>query len=314
MAGREGRLRSNVTGLSASSRDTAGAAGALEPTRERSLRVRRRRISTPSPVQPRRVLSTLPDCRRSGHVVSTAALESDETEGGAGRKPPSGDDTTGRAWNGKSPVILGSSMTIVQDQSSSERRACLMGESGRGLPRWAVMVAFDAEVYLRRLGERLLDDPDQQQPGHWSALRHGAAALVYVGAAGADRAWRVIDDYATATHIRSGKPGFAHFGVPLRRREAEGLPPRQFRVIDQEISVVEVQVLVRDLAITAGVGRRPRGASAATARMGLCSAPGSILRPTPCSRVWLGARDAPDPLLWRVLDAVASRSRRQRSH
>ena len=111
------------------------------------------------------------------------------------------------------------------------------------------MVVFDAEVYLRRLGERLLDDPDQQRPGHWSALRGAAAALVVAGAIGADEAWRVIDDYATATRIRSGKPGFVHFAPPLRRRQAGSLMPRQFRVIDQEISVVEVQVLVRDLAI-----------------------------------------------------------------
>jgi hypothetical protein len=115
------------------------------------------------------------------------------------------------------------------------------------------MVAFDAEVYLRQLGERLLDDPDQQQPSHRSALRGAAAALVCAGAIGADRTWRVIDDYTTATHIRSDNPGFVHFGAPLRRREAEGLPPRQFRVIDQEISVGE-QVLVRDLAITADGG------------------------------------------------------------
>jgi hypothetical protein len=116
------------------------------------------------------------------------------------------------------------------------------------------MVVFDAEVYLRRLGERLLDDPDQQRPGHWSALRGAAAALVVAGAIGADEAWRVIDDYATATRIRSGKPGFVHFAPPLRRRQAGSLMPRQFRVIDQEISVVEVQVLVRDLAITADGG------------------------------------------------------------
>lgn len=112
-------------------------------------------------------------------------------------------------------------------------------------------MAFDAEVYLRRLGERLLDDPDQQQPGHRSALRDAAVALVSVRAIGADEAWRVLDDYATATHIRSARPGFVHFGAPLRRHKVDGLPPRQFRVIDQEISVVEVRVLVRDLAITA---------------------------------------------------------------
>ncbi len=113
------------------------------------------------------------------------------------------------------------------------------------------MVAFDAEVYLRRLGERLLDDPGQQQPGHWSALRGAAAALVGAGAISADRAWRVIDDYATATRIRSGKPGFIHFGPPLRRRTAGSLMPRQTRVIDQEIPVGQGQLLLRDLAITA---------------------------------------------------------------
>jgi hypothetical protein len=116
------------------------------------------------------------------------------------------------------------------------------------------MVAFDAEVYLRRLGERLLDDSGQQQPGHWSALRGPAAALVVAGAIAADQAWWVIDDYATATRIRSGKPGFVHFGPPLRRHKADSLMPRQFRVIDQEIPVGGGQVLVRDLAITADGG------------------------------------------------------------
>jgi hypothetical protein len=116
------------------------------------------------------------------------------------------------------------------------------------------MVAFDAEVYLRRLGEWLLDDPDLQQPGHWSALRGAGAALVVAGAIGADQAWWVIDDYATARRIRSGKPGFVHFAPPLRRREADSLPPRQARVIDQEIPVGGGQVLVRDFAITADGG------------------------------------------------------------
>lgn len=116
------------------------------------------------------------------------------------------------------------------------------------------MVAFDAEVYLRRLGERLLDDPGQQQPGHWSALRGAAAGLVVVGAIAADEAWWVIDDYATATRIRSGKPGFVHLAPPLRRRKADSLMPRQFRVIGQEIPVGHGQVLLRDLAIAADGG------------------------------------------------------------
>ena len=126
--------------------------------------------------------------------------------------------------------------------------------SDSGLSRWALMVAFNAEVYLRRLGERLLDDSDHQQPGHWSALRGAAAALVVAGAIGADGAWRVIDEYATARHIRSGEPGFVHFVPRLRRHEADSLMARQFRLIDQEILVGEVHVLVRDLAITADGG------------------------------------------------------------
>jgi hypothetical protein len=116
------------------------------------------------------------------------------------------------------------------------------------------MVAFDAEVYLRRLGERLLDDPEPHQPGHWSALRGAAAALVVAGTIPADQAWRVIDDYASATQIRSGEPGFVHFNPPLRRREADSLMPREFRAIDREILVGDDHVLVRDLAITTGGG------------------------------------------------------------
>jgi hypothetical protein len=115
--------------------------------------------------------------------------------------------------------------------------------------------AFDAEIYLRRMGERLLDDPGQQQPGHRSGLRGAASALVWAGAMGADQAWQVIDDYATATQIRSEVPGFVHPGPPRRhQQQTDSLAPREFRVIDQEISVAGTQVLVRDLAITADGG------------------------------------------------------------
>jgi hypothetical protein len=116
------------------------------------------------------------------------------------------------------------------------------------------MVAFDAEIYLRLLGERLLDDPDQEQHHHRSALRGAAAALVVAGTIAADQAWRVIDDYATATRIRAGQPGFVHFGPPPRRREAGSLISRQTMVIDQEIPVGRGQLLLRDLAISADGG------------------------------------------------------------
>lgn len=121
------------------------------------------------------------------------------------------------------------------------------------------MVAFDAEIYLRLFGERLLDDPDQQHPRHRSPLlasplRGAAAALVVAGSIGTDRAWRVIDDYATATRIRAREPGFVHFGPPSRRRKTGGLMPRQTLVIDHEIPFGRGQLLLRDLAITANGG------------------------------------------------------------
>ncbi len=112
------------------------------------------------------------------------------------------------------------------------------------------MAAFDAEMYLRLLGERLLDDPDHRHHDQRPPLRGAAAALVVAGTIAADQAWRVIDDYSTATRIRAGEPGFIHFGPPSRRREAGNLIPRQTVVVDQEILFGRGQLLVRDLSIS----------------------------------------------------------------
>jgi hypothetical protein len=122
--------------------------------------------------------------------------------------------------------------------------------SEAGLPRCCLVVAFDAEVYLRRLGERLLDDPEQQR-GRGSPLRGPARALVVAGAIAPDQAWRVIDDYDTATRIRTGEVGFVHFGPPSRRGKASGLVARQTVVIDREITFGRGQMLLRDLVIVA---------------------------------------------------------------
>ena len=110
------------------------------------------------------------------------------------------------------------------------------------------MVAFDAELYLRRLGERLLDDPDQQNRHRRPALRGPATALVVAGAIAADQAWRVIDDYNTVARIRSGEVGFVHFAPPSRRSATGGLTARQTVMIDREITFGRGQLLLRDLA------------------------------------------------------------------
>jgi hypothetical protein len=116
------------------------------------------------------------------------------------------------------------------------------------------MVAFDAEVYLRRLGERMLDDPDQRNRHRQSPLRGPAAALVVAGAIAADQAWRVIDDYGTATRIRTGEVGFVHFASPSPRPAADGLIARHTVVIDREITFGRGQLLLRDLAISSDGG------------------------------------------------------------
>ena len=112
-------------------------------------------------------------------------------------------------------------------------------------------MTFDAEIYLRLLGERLLDDPDQQHNGRLSPLRGAAAALVVAGAIDADHAWRVIDDYRTAINVRTGEPRFLHFGPPSGRRAGGSLTPRKTMVIDQEIQAGQSRLLLRDLAIIA---------------------------------------------------------------
>ncbi len=112
------------------------------------------------------------------------------------------------------------------------------------------MYAFDAETYLRLLGERLLLDRDQQHHRR-SPLDLPASALVIAGSIDSDRAARVIDDYTTALGVRSGERGFAHFGSPNRRRARGNLEPRETMVLDREIAFADGLLLVRDLSITA---------------------------------------------------------------
>jgi hypothetical protein len=112
------------------------------------------------------------------------------------------------------------------------------------------MVAFDAETYLRMLGERLLQDRDPQRGHRRSPLELPAAALVIARAIDRDLARRVIDDHNLALRVRAGERGFPHFGPPTGRRKRGRLASRQTMVIDHEITFADGRIRLRDLAIT----------------------------------------------------------------
>jgi hypothetical protein len=111
------------------------------------------------------------------------------------------------------------------------------------------MGAFDAELYLRLFGERLLQDTEQQRHHHRSPLDGPAAALVAAGTIGPDQAWGVVDDYAAALGVRAGERGFPHFGPPARHRRPGHLTARHTMVLDREIAFGAGQLLLRDLTI-----------------------------------------------------------------
>ncbi len=113
----------------------------------------------------------------------------------------------------------------------------------------AVMDVFDAETYLRMLGERVLLDRDRQHQRR-SPLDLPASALVFAGLIDADDAARVIDDHTTALGVRSGERGFPHFGPPNRRRSRGNLESRETMVLDHELAFADGLLLIRDLAIT----------------------------------------------------------------
>jgi hypothetical protein len=112
------------------------------------------------------------------------------------------------------------------------------------------MDAFDAETYLRLLGERMLQNRDPQHHRR-SPLDLPATALVIAGAIDRERAARVIDDHTTALRIRTGERGFPHFGPPNARRARGELEPRETMMLNRELPFADGLLLVRDLVITA---------------------------------------------------------------
>ena len=71
------------------------------------------------------------------------------------------------------------------------------------------MDGFDAELYLRLFGERMLLSEESSRPFD-SPMVERARALVAVGAIDVDIAQKVVDDYARAAQLRGSGHGVRH--------------------------------------------------------------------------------------------------------
>lgn len=85
------------------------------------------------------------------------------------------------------------------------------------------MSDFDAELYLRLLGERQLLSRDANQGGRATPLDGAADALLAVGVVDRTVADAVLDDYGLATALRS--PHGQHRRTMMRRWSQQGGPP-----------------------------------------------------------------------------------------
>lgn len=113
------------------------------------------------------------------------------------------------------------------------------------------MSDFDAEIHLRLLGERMLDDPGLERHHHRSPLEVPARALVFAGALAAEKATRVVDDYSAAACIRVGDRGLRRLGRSTRRGRGGRLTPRRTMVIDHELEFAGGHLHLRDIAVRA---------------------------------------------------------------
>jgi hypothetical protein len=95
---------------------------------------------------------------------------------------------------------------------------------------------FDAELYLRLTGERLLLDQDQRHGGFGTPLVYPARALVAAGVIALDDAREVVLDYQEALMLRR-EGWYQPFSrrAARSRRPAEPFPPRRVIACDQRI-------------------------------------------------------------------------------
>jgi hypothetical protein len=137
------------------------------------------------------------------------------------------------------------------------------------------MAPFDAELYLRRLGEQTVLGMTDEQPGFASALNDAATALVAVDAITPDRAREVLADYAAAEAARDARRQFLMARLGARERAVTPTPPPAPRMValGDECAVAGWRVRLRYLALgpervdiavvytapTTGPAHHPRG-------------------------------------------------------
>src|SRR5918992_4485178 len=155
---------------------------------------------------------------------------------------------------------------------------------------------FDAELYLRLLGEEILLGARERRDDRWSTpLVEPASALVAVGAISAAKAEAVIDDYALADALRTedGLEYRRSFGTATRRRKRKIKPlePRRVVPCDQLIEHAQGTLEVRHVALaehhtTIAITWRPNATQRRSRRRGRMMAgagsggPGRPLPPT----------------------------------
>jgi hypothetical protein len=114
---------------------------------------------------------------------------------------------------------------------------------------------FDAELYLRLLGEQMLVDRDDRRRGpHRPHVAEAAAALVAVAAIAPTSAERLLDDYSLAMTLRND-PQFRRHAIvgasrPSTRSETKPLRPRRVVPCAHTIEHSQARVEVRYVSLS----------------------------------------------------------------
>jgi len=116
-----------------------------------------------------------------------------------------------------------------------------------------IVEAFDAELYLRLIGEQMLLDRGNPTGGPWRPpISEAAGALVAIGVIPASQADAVLDDYSLAAALRND-PHFRRrtmLAGRSHRREGKPLKPRRMVPCERTIEQPHATVHVRWVSLT----------------------------------------------------------------